>query len=91
MLLETCVFAQAACKKVLVMIRLFMAIYLFTGVAGFIESTPARVVLARGNNVAGFDNLSTGKRANISDVESEIELYEADAGSRCAAACLSRN
>ena len=68
-----------------------MAIYLFTGVAGFFESTPARAVLARGNNVAGFDNLSTGQRANMSDVENEIELYEADAGSQCAAACLSRN
>ena len=55
-----------------------MATYLITGVAGFIGSTLARAVLARGDKVVGFDNFSTGKRENISDVESELELHEAD-------------
>jgi nucleoside-diphosphate-sugar epimerase len=55
-----------------------MATYLITGVAGFIGSTLARAVLARGDKVVGFDNFSTGKRENISDVENELELHEAD-------------
>ena len=33
---------------------------------------------ARGDKVVGFDNFSTGKRENISDVENELELHEAD-------------
>jgi UDP-glucose 4-epimerase len=37
-----------------------MATYLITGVAGFIGSTLAGAVLARGDKVAGFDNFSTG-------------------------------
>ena len=55
-----------------------MATYLITGVAGFIGSTLARAVLAQGDRVVGFDNLSTGKRANLTDVEKRIELHEAD-------------
>jgi len=39
--------------------------YLITGVAGFIGSHLAEALLARGESVRGFDNLATGKLANI--------------------------
>ncbi len=55
-----------------------MAIYLITGVAGFIGSTLAREVLARGGEVRGFDNFATGKRENLVDVLDRIEFHEAD-------------
>ena len=42
-----------------------MATFLITGIAGFIGSHIADALLARGDNVRGFDNLSTGKLANI--------------------------
>jgi UDP-glucose 4-epimerase len=42
-----------------------LATYLITGVAGFIGSHLAEALLARGDRVVGFDNLSTGKRANV--------------------------
>jgi UDP-glucose 4-epimerase len=55
-----------------------MNTYLITGIAGFIGSTLARAVLAKGDKVVGFDNFSTGKRDNLADVLNRIELYEAD-------------
>ena len=55
-----------------------MATYLVTGVAGFIGSTLARELLAQGQNVRGLDNLSTGKRENIAEVQGQIEFHEAD-------------
>ena len=55
-----------------------MATYLVTGVAGFIGSTLARALLARGEQVRGIDNFSTGKRENLSDCASQIELHEVD-------------
>jgi nucleoside-diphosphate-sugar epimerase len=55
-----------------------MATYLITGVAGFIGSTLARAVLAQGDQVRGVDNLSTGKRENISEIANRIEFCEAD-------------
>jgi UDP-glucose 4-epimerase len=42
-----------------------LATYLITGVAGFIGSHLADALLARGDRVRGFDNLSTGKRENV--------------------------
>jgi UDP-glucose 4-epimerase len=42
-----------------------LATYLITGVAGFIGSHLAEALLAQGHRVVGFDNLSTGKRANV--------------------------
>ncbi len=42
-----------------------MATYLITGVAGFIGSHLAEALLARGDGVRGFDNLSTGKPENV--------------------------
>jgi len=55
-----------------------MAIYLITGIAGFIGSTLARAVLARGGEVVGFDNFSTGKHENLSRVLDRIQFHEAD-------------
>jgi UDP-glucose 4-epimerase len=42
-----------------------LATYLITGVAGFVGSHLADALLARGDRVRGFDNLSTGKRENV--------------------------
>ena len=42
-----------------------MPTYLITGVAGFVGSHIADALLARGDRVRGFDNLSTGKRENV--------------------------
>jgi UDP-N-acetylglucosamine/UDP-N-acetyl-alpha-D-glucosaminouronate 4-epimerase len=55
-----------------------MASYLVTGVAGFIGSTLARALLARGEQVRGVDNFSTGKRENLTECLSQIELHEVD-------------
>ena len=55
-----------------------MATYLVTGIAGFIGSTLARALLARGEKVIGFDNFSTGKRDNLAEVLHRIDLHEAD-------------
>ena len=38
-----------------------MAIYLVTGIAGFIGSALAHVLLERGERVRGIDNFSTGQ------------------------------
>src|SRR5271168_3681260 len=55
-----------------------MSSYLITGIAGFIGSTLARGVLAQGNHVRGIDNLSTGKRANLDEIQSRIDFREID-------------
>jgi nucleoside-diphosphate-sugar epimerase len=55
-----------------------MAIYLITGIAGFIGSSLARAILARGEQVRGLDNFSTGKRENLSEIASKIDLQEID-------------
>jgi len=55
-----------------------MSLYLITGVAGFIGSALARAVLAQGDQVRGFDNLSTGRRENIADIAGQIDFHEAD-------------
>src|SRR5215831_4508055 len=55
-----------------------MALYLITGVAGFIGSWLARAVLAEGDQVRGIDNFATGKRENIAEIEGEIDFREAD-------------
>jgi UDP-glucose 4-epimerase len=55
-----------------------MALYLITGVAGFIGSSLARELLRRGDSVRGIDNFSTGKRDNLSDISSDIDFREAD-------------
>lgn len=55
-----------------------MATYLITGIAGFIGSSLARAVLAQGDQVRGIDNLSTGKRANLTEILGRIDFREAD-------------
>lgn len=55
-----------------------MAKYLVTGGAGFIGCNLVRYVLGKGHRVAVLDNFSTGKRSNLADVASRIELIEGD-------------
>jgi UDP-glucose 4-epimerase len=55
-----------------------MALYLVTGIAGFIGSSIARALLARGDEVRGIDNYSTGKRENIAEIMTQIDFREAD-------------
>jgi nucleoside-diphosphate-sugar epimerase len=55
-----------------------MAVYLITGIGGFIGSSLARELLRRGEQVRGVDNFSTGKRENLTDILGRIEFREAD-------------
>ncbi len=55
-----------------------MALYLVTGVAGFIGSSIARELLRRGESVRGIDNFSTGKPENLADIRARIDFREVD-------------
>lgn len=55
-----------------------MALYLITGIAGFIGSSIARALLERGDEVRGIDNFSTGNRENITEILSRIDFRDAD-------------
>ena len=55
-----------------------MSLYLITGIGGFIGSSIARALLARGEAVRGVDNFSTGKKENLAEIAGRIELHEAD-------------
>lgn len=55
-----------------------MATYLITGIAGFIGSALARAILAQGDTVRGIDNLSTGNRANLTEIQGQIDFHQAD-------------
>ena len=55
-----------------------MAVYLITGIAGFIGSSLARKLLQRGEQVRGVDNFSTGKGENLAQILGQIEFHEAD-------------
>jgi nucleoside-diphosphate-sugar epimerase len=55
-----------------------MSLYLITGIGGFIGSSLARALLARGEQVRGVDNFSTGKRENIVEILDRIDFREAD-------------
>jgi len=48
-----------------------MALYLITGIGGFIGSSLARALLARGEQVRGVDNFSTGKRENLNGIAAQ--------------------
>lgn len=51
-----------------------MALYLVTGGAGFIGSNIVRELVARGERVRVLDDLSTGKRENLSHVLNHVEF-----------------
>ena len=55
-----------------------MALYLITGIGGFIGSSLARELLRRGEQVRGVDNFSTGKRENLDQILAQIDFREAD-------------
>jgi UDP-N-acetylglucosamine/UDP-N-acetyl-alpha-D-glucosaminouronate 4-epimerase len=55
-----------------------MALYLITGVAGFIGSSLACALLSRGEQVRGVDNFATGNRENIKEVLGHIDFRKAD-------------
>lgn len=55
-----------------------MSKLLITGVAGFIGSSLAHALVAKGETVRGLDNLSTGKPENISSIRDRIDFRKAD-------------
>ncbi|HEV2400445.1 MAG TPA: SDR family oxidoreductase [Candidatus Sulfotelmatobacter sp.] len=55
-----------------------MALYLITGIAGFIGSSLARALLGQGHQVRGVDNFATGKRENIQEILDRIDFRDAD-------------
>jgi UDP-glucose 4-epimerase len=55
-----------------------MATYLITGIAGFIGSSLARAIVGQGDRLRGIDNLSTGKRENLSEILDRIDFRQAD-------------
>jgi len=52
--------------------------FVVTGGAGFIGSAIVRALLARGDRVRVLDNLSTGRRSNLTEVLPDIEFVEGD-------------
>jgi len=55
-----------------------MAIYLITGIAGFIGSALARAVLKQGDRVRGVDNFATGRRENLEGIRDLIDFHQID-------------
>lgn len=55
-----------------------MALYLVTGIGGFIGSSLARELLARGEQVRGVDNFATGKRENLAEILDRIDFRQVD-------------
>jgi len=55
-----------------------MALYLITGIGGFIGSSLARELLLRGEQVRGVDNFSTGRHENLAQILAQIDFREAD-------------
>jgi UDP-glucose 4-epimerase len=55
-----------------------MSKYLITGIAGFIGSNLAHALVSLGHEVRGIDNFSHGRRENLRDIQTKIDLREAD-------------
>ncbi len=55
-----------------------MALYLITGIGGFIGSCLARALDVIGEQVRGVDNFSTGRRENLAEIRDRIDFREAD-------------
>jgi nucleoside-diphosphate-sugar epimerase len=55
-----------------------MALYLITGIGGFIGSSLARELLARGEQVRGVDNFATGRRENLAEILGRIDFRDTD-------------
>lgn len=55
-----------------------MAVFVITGIAGFIGSSIARELVRRGDTVRGLDNLSTGRLENIEEIQSSIDFEVGD-------------
>jgi UDP-glucose 4-epimerase len=53
-----------------------MALYLITGGAGFIGSSIAETLLAKGERVRILDNFATGRRSNVESLKGDFELIE---------------
>jgi len=51
--------------------------YLITGGAGFIGSSIARALIARGDEVRIFDNFSSGKPSNLEDIADRVAVTKA--------------
>ena len=59
-----------------------MSRYLVTGGAGFIGSHLVHTLLDQGADVRVLDNFSTGKRENLLDLDSRLEVLEGDVRDR---------
>ena len=55
-----------------------MALYLITGIGGFIGSSLARALVSRGERVRGVDNFSTGNPRNIAEILDRIDFRKWD-------------
>ncbi len=55
-----------------------MALYLITGIGGFIGSSLAQALLAKNEQVRGVDNFATGKPENLQEILPRIDFREAD-------------
>jgi UDP-glucose 4-epimerase len=53
-----------------------MATFLVTGGAGFIGSSIAETLLAKGERVRILDDFSTGRRSNLASLKGEVEIVE---------------
>src|SRR5205823_2898798 len=55
-----------------------MATYLITGIAGFIGSALAHVLVEHGERVRGIDNFVTGSYESISGIADRLEFHQGD-------------
>jgi len=59
---------------------LVLSLYLVTGGAGFIGSHIVEEIVRRGEPVRVLDNLSTGRKENLSSVLDKVDFHEGDIG-----------